>query len=76
MILPAVLYVIALVGFPFCLSIYLAMSDAKIASNTYTFVGLENIRSALESPTFRKSLGNTLIFTVASQVLARKIHER
>jgi len=69
MILPAVLYVIALVGFPFCLSIYLAMSDAKIASNTYTFVGLENIRSALESPTFRKSLGNTLIFTVASQVL-------
>jgi multiple sugar transport system permease protein len=28
MILPAVLYVIALVGFPFCLSIYLALSDA------------------------------------------------
>jgi len=67
MILPAVLYVLALVGFPFCLSIYLALSDAKIASNTYAFVGLDNIRSALESPTFVKSLGNTLIFTVVSQ---------
>ena len=69
MILPAVLYVVALVGFPFVLSVYLAMSDAKIASNTYGFVGLANVRSALESPTFRKSLGNTLIFTLVSQVL-------
>jgi len=69
MILPAILYVTALVGFPFFLSIYLAMSDAKIASDTYAFVGLDNIRSALESPTFRKSLGNTLIFTLVSQVL-------
>src|SRR5262249_56045482 len=69
MILPAVLYVLALVGFPFCLSIYLALSDAKIASSTYAFVGLDNIRSALESPTFRKSLGNTLIFTLVSQAL-------
>ena len=69
MILPAVLYVLALVGFPFCLSIYLALSDAKIASSTYAFVGLDNIRSALESPTFVKALGNTLIFTVVSQAL-------
>ena len=69
MILPAVLYVVALVGFPFVLSVYLAMSDAKIASNTYGFVGLDNVRSALESPTFRKSLGNTFIFTLVSQAL-------
>jgi multiple sugar transport system permease protein len=69
MILPAVLYVVALVGFPFLLSIYLAMSDAKIASNTWGFVGLDNIRTALDTPTFRKSLGNTFIFTVVSQVL-------
>jgi multiple sugar transport system permease protein len=75
MILPAVLYVLALVGFPFCLSIYLALSDAKIASNTYGFVGLENIRSALDSPTFRKSLGNTLIFTIVSQVLVLVLGE-
>jgi multiple sugar transport system permease protein len=61
--------VAALVGFPFVLSIYLAMSDAKIASNTYGFVGLDNVRGALESPTFRKSLGNTFIFTLVSQAL-------
>ena len=69
MIVPAVLYVIALVGFPFFLSLWLAMSDAKIASNTYGFVGLANVESALESPTFRKSLGNTFIFTLVSQAL-------
>ena len=69
MIIPAVLYVVALVGFPFFLSLWLAMSDAKIASNTYGFVGLANVLSALESPTFRKSLGNTFIFTLVSQTL-------
>jgi multiple sugar transport system permease protein len=69
MILPAVLYVLALVGFPFVLSVYLAMSDAKIASDTYGFVGFANVSSALESPTFRKSLGNTFIFTLVSQAL-------
>ena len=69
MILPAVLYVTALVGFPFVLSIYLALSDAKIASNTYGFVGLDNVRGALASPTFRKSLGNTFVFTLVSQAL-------
>jgi multiple sugar transport system permease protein len=69
MILPSILYVLGLVGIPFLLSVYLAMSDAKIASNTYGFVGLDNVRSALESPTFRKSLGNTLVFTVVSQIL-------
>jgi multiple sugar transport system permease protein len=69
MILPAILYVLALVGFPFVLSLYLALSDAKIASSTYAFAGLANFESALQSPTFRKSLGNTLFFTVVSQVL-------
>jgi multiple sugar transport system permease protein len=69
MILPAVLYVLALVGFPFVLSIYLALSDAKIASTETHFVGLANVLGALESPTFRKSLGNTFIFTFVSQTL-------
>jgi len=69
MILPAVLYVLALVGFPFCLSLYLAMSDAKIASTQSSFVGLANFASAIESPTFVRSLGNTFIFTLVSQAL-------
>ncbi|MBI3827281.1 MAG: sugar ABC transporter permease [Candidatus Rokubacteria bacterium] len=69
MILPAVLYVLALVGVPFCLSLYLALTDAKIASSELSFVGLENFRSALASPTFIKSLGNTFIFTFVSQAL-------
>jgi multiple sugar transport system permease protein len=69
MILPAVLYVLALVAFPFGLSLYLAVSDAKIASTTTSFVGLANFRIALDTPTFRRALGNTLIFTLVSQAL-------
>jgi multiple sugar transport system permease protein len=69
MILPAVLYVLALVGFPFFLSLYLAVSDAKIASATFHFVGLANFESALQSPTFRRALLNTFVFTLISQVL-------
>jgi len=69
MILPAVLYVVALVGFPFFLSLYLAVSDAKIASATSHFVGLANFESALQSPTFRRALVNTFLFTLISQAL-------
>ena len=70
MILPAVLYVLALVGVPFGLSLYLAVSDAKIASTGLGhFVGLANFTSVLRSPTFLRSLANTFVFTLVSQVL-------
>jgi multiple sugar transport system permease protein len=69
MILPAVVYVTALVGVPFFFSLYLAVSDAKIASSSSHFVGLVNFESAIESPTFRWALVNTFLFTVVSQAL-------
>jgi len=70
MILPAVLYVLALVGVPFVLSLYLAVSDAKIASTGLgRFIGLANFTSVLQSPTFLRSLVNTFVFTVVSQAL-------
>src|SRR5215467_11041675 len=49
---PAVLYVLLLVGLPFLFSLYLAMSDATVGDPVARFVGLDNFKAALESPTF------------------------
>ena len=70
MLSPAVLYVLLLVGAPFCLAVFYAFSDARIgATGLPHFVGLENFRSILQSPSFRKSLQNSIIFTICAQVI-------
>jgi multiple sugar transport system permease protein len=69
MLLPAVIYVVALVGVPFVLSFFYALGDVKVGSVGWHFVGLANFRSVLENPTFRHALRNSFVFTIASQVL-------
>ena len=69
MFAPAVLYIVALVGLPFVMAFLYAFGDVRIGSEGYNFVGLENFASVLESPSFRKALGNSFIFTISSQVL-------
>lgn len=69
MFLPAILYVIALIGVPFVLAVLYAFGDVKVGSVGYHFVGLANFKSILYSPTFRRSLLNSVIFTVSSQIL-------
>ncbi|MCC6610020.1 MAG: sugar ABC transporter permease [Burkholderiales bacterium] len=66
---PAVAYIAALVGFPFLLAIYYALSDATVGSTHLNFVGLHNFRQIFDDPTFWRSLQNAVVFTVASQVL-------
>ncbi len=65
---PAVLYVALLVGAPFLFSLYLALSDATVGDPVAAFVGLENLRAALESPTFYIALRNSVVFTVVAFV--------
>ena len=69
MFLPAVLYVLALVGVPLILAFLYSVGDVKVGSVGYHFVGLANFRSVLENPTFRVALRNSFIFTISSQVL-------
>ena len=66
---PAVLYLVALIGVPFVLAFVYAFTDVKVGSVSSQFVGLENFRSILQSPSFRKALGNSFIFTIVSQIL-------
>lgn len=69
MFMPAVLFIAGLVGVPFLLAIFYAFSDARIGSTTLHFVGLENFRSILQSPSFRMAIKNSVIFTVSAQVV-------
>jgi multiple sugar transport system permease protein len=68
MFAPAALYIIALVGVPFILAFVYAFGDVRIGSEGYRFVGLENFASIIESPSFKKAIVNSFIFTVSSQV--------
>lgn len=69
MLLPAIVYVIALVAVPFVLAIGYSLSDVTAGDPSYDFVGLDQYRDAVRDPVFRKSLGNTLLFTVISMAL-------
>jgi multiple sugar transport system permease protein len=69
MIAPAVLYITVLVGFPFVLAILYSLSDATTGDPSLDFVGLRNFVAVIKDPVFRKSLGNTFIFTFVSQAL-------
>jgi multiple sugar transport system permease protein len=69
MFLPAVLYVVALVGVPFVLAFLYSVGDVKVGSVGYHFVGLKNFASVLQNPTFLLALRNSFVFTITSQVL-------
>jgi multiple sugar transport system permease protein len=66
---PAILYVLVLVGLPFLLAIYYAVSAYTIYNPSYHFVGLRNFVEVVQSDIFRRALLNTFIFTIGSQIL-------
>ncbi|HEY6351813.1 MAG TPA: sugar ABC transporter permease [Candidatus Angelobacter sp.] len=70
MFTPAALYILLLIALPFCMAIFYAFSDVRIAGGTQLhFVGLENFRSILQSPSFRTAVWNSIIFTVVAQII-------
>jgi multiple sugar transport system permease protein len=69
MLAPTVVYIVALVGFPFVLAIVYSLSDVTVGSQSLHFVGLANFRQLVDSPTFWVAIKNTVLFTVVSQVV-------
>ncbi len=69
MISPAIIFIVLLVGVPFVMAFVYALSDAHVGSTSMHFVGLRNFSSVLQSPSFRRSLLNSAIFTITSQFL-------
>ena len=66
---PAVVFILALVGGPLLLSIYLSLTDATGGTLHGHWVGLHNFTSAWSDPNFRRALRNTLLFTIVSQAI-------
>jgi len=72
MLFPAVIYIVALVGFPLILAVLYAFSDVTVGdpriTGTENFVGFENFRDVFNDRVFQKALRNTIVFTLVSQV--------
>jgi hypothetical protein len=60
---PAVIYILLLIGYPFLVALWIALSDQTLSGGSAGFVGLENFEWAVDSSLFRRALTNTLIFT-------------
>jgi multiple sugar transport system permease protein len=69
LLLPAIVYIVALVGVPLVIALAYSFSDVTVGNQSIDWVGFDNFRDAVNNPTFRKALRNTFYFTLASQAL-------
>jgi len=69
MFLPAVLFVVVLVGFPVILALIYAFSDVTVGDPSLDFRGLRNFAEALGSPPFKKAVVNSFVFSFGSLAL-------
>jgi multiple sugar transport system permease protein len=69
LIAPAVVFMLFVVGVPFVWAIYLSLTDAIGGSLSGNWVGFDNYTNAWGDENFRRALRNTLIFTIASQIV-------
>jgi multiple sugar transport system permease protein len=68
-LLPAVVYIIALVAIPLLLALAFAFSDVTVGDPSFDWVGLRNFDAIFDDPVFWRSLRNTLIFTVIAMAI-------
>ena len=68
-LLPAIVYIIALVAVPFLLALALAFSDVTAGDPSFDWVGFANFSAIFDDPVFWRSLRNTLVFTAIAMVL-------
>lgn len=69
MLVPLLVYLVALVGLPLLLVIYYAFTDATTGSVPFSFTGLATFERTLADPIFRIALRNTVVFTVVAQIV-------
>ena len=69
MIAPAVIYILALVGYPLILAFVYSFSDITVGSTQFNFVGWKNIQELIGDFEFQTALKNTILFTVISMII-------
>src|SRR5882672_6209606 len=65
LVLPAGIYVLALIAFPLVMGIWYSLTDVTVAREG-VFVGLRNFVDATRDPTFRLAVRNTTIIAVVA----------
>ena len=68
MMAPPLLFLAALVGYPFCYGILLSLQDRPVA-HAGTFVGLKNFVTNFNDPIFWKVAANTFLYTIIATLL-------
>jgi multiple sugar transport system permease protein len=68
LLLPTIVYILALVGLPLVLAIAYAFSDATVGDQSIDWVGLDNFRVTWNDKIFQTALRNTLLFTLVTQI--------
>jgi len=66
MVLPAILYIVLLLGIPIVLAIIYSLNDVTTGSPVMRFIGLENFRALLDTPDFLRSISNTFVITIST----------
>ena len=73
LLLPAVVYILALVGFPLVLAVLYAFTNVTVGNPSIDwgndFVGFDNFTAVWDDGVFQKALRNTIVFTLISQVI-------
>ena len=64
-LLPAVLILVGLLGYPLVLGVWLSVTDETLAESGH-FVGLSNFLYLVQDPVFRTAVFNTVLYTVVS----------
>ena len=68
MMAPSLLFLAALVGYPFCYGILLSLQDRPVA-HPGTFVGLKNFATNIADPIFWRVAVNTFVYTGVATLL-------
>jgi multiple sugar transport system permease protein len=68
MMAPPLLFLAALVGYPFCYGILLSLQDRPVA-HAGTFIGLKNFITNFHDPVFWRVAFNTFLYTIVATLL-------
>jgi len=68
MVAPPVVFLVALVGYPFFYGIWLSLLDRPVAKPG-VFVGLDNFAADWQNAVFWQVVGNTFVYTIAATLL-------
>ena len=69
LLMPVILYIVLLVGFPFIMSFIFSLSNVTVGNPQFKIIGLQNFIQIINDQAFRTSLVNTFIFTFVSMTL-------